>query len=62
MQWRLTRHPYGGWIIEYKESILDGWKPVYEVINYQWEPSLPAIFDTKEEAYAEMAKLMANYS
>ncbi|WP_277891935.1 hypothetical protein [Enterococcus lactis] len=62
MQWRLVQHPYGGWIIEYKNGILSGWQKVNEARHYQWEPSLPAVFKKKEEASAEMAKLISRYS
>ena len=62
MQWRLTRHPYGGWMIEYKNSILGGWQKVNGARHYQWEPPLPAVFSTKKEATAEMVKLISKYS
>ena len=62
MQWRLTRHPYSGWMIEYKNNILSGWQKVNGARHYHWEPPSPAVFRTKKEATAEMAKLIAKYS
>ncbi|MFN6684599.1 hypothetical protein ACK4CS_00045 [Enterococcus gallinarum] len=62
MKWRLVRHPYGGWMIEYKNGVFGGWQKVNTARHYQWEPPLPAVFKKKEEATLEMAKLISKYS
>lgn len=62
MNWRMTRHPHGGWLIEYKEGMFSGWKPVNGPRHYQWEPNRPHVFKTKGEAAVQMAKLIEKYS
>jgi hypothetical protein len=62
MNWRLTRHPHGGWLIECKEGLLSFWKPVIEQRRFSWQPDTPHVFKTKGEAAAQMAKLIQKYS
>ena len=56
MQWRLTRHPYGGWMIEYKNSILGGWQKVNGARHYKWEPPLPACYNESMNAGITLMK------
>lgn len=62
MNWRLTQHPHGGWLIEYKSGLFSSWKPVNGSRVYSWEPSIPQVFNTKGEAAAQMVKLIQKYS